>query len=95
MVSSGEIKQLALDIENEMYKFYSGLNERYKNKYHSLLAEIKDPNNKTLFRKILNAEVTPAGLFLEPDFKFSNEKERVCYIFTISIFVFLSYFTYC
>jgi hypothetical protein len=67
MLSSGEIKQLALDIENEMFRFYGGMNEQYRLKYQSLLADTKDQKQAELFRKILNAQITPAGLFMIAD----------------------------
>ena len=45
MLSKGEIKQLALDIEGELFKLHGGVTQRYKSKYRSLVFNIKDPKN--------------------------------------------------
>lgn len=46
MLSGTEIKQLALDIEDELFKYYGGVTSKYKNKYRSLVFNMKDPKNK-------------------------------------------------
>ena len=50
MLSSSEIKRLAMDIEEEMFKYYQGVNLKYKNKHRNIVANLRDPQNKVRFR---------------------------------------------
>ncbi|XP_052085444.1 PHD finger protein 3-like isoform X3 [Mytilus californianus] len=74
MVSLSEIKSLSLDIENELFSFFKETGHKYKNKYRSLIFNIKDIKNKGLFRKILNGELKPSKLIrMTPDELASRE----------------------
>lgn len=56
-----EITELVHNIELELYKCYKDMN-KYKNKYRSLLFNIKDQKNLTLFRKIADKSLSPYDL---------------------------------
>ncbi|CAC5394258.1 Death-inducer obliterator 1 [Mytilus coruscus] len=74
MLSLSEIKSLSLDIENELFSFFKETGHKYKNKYRSLIFNIKDIKNKGLFRKILNGELKPSKLIrMTPDELASRE----------------------
>ena len=46
VLSSSEIKRLALRIEEELFKVYSNTGHKYRAKFRSLLFNIKDQKNK-------------------------------------------------
>ena len=46
MLSSSEIKRLALGIEKELYYYFKDTDSKYKAKYRSLVFNIKDVKNK-------------------------------------------------
>ncbi len=46
MLSSAEIKKIALAIEEQMFAFFGDINTKYKSKYRSLTFNIKDPKNE-------------------------------------------------
>ena len=48
MLSSSEIKSIALDIEEEMFSSYGGVNSKYKHKFRGLATQLKDMRNKVL-----------------------------------------------
>ena len=52
-MSKEEIKDLSIVIEEELYELFTDTGHKYKNKYRSLLFNIKDKKNMGLFRKIL------------------------------------------
>lgn len=54
-----EVTELALNIELELYKYFKDTGARYKAKYRSLVFNIKDTKNLTLFRKIADRSLTP------------------------------------
>lgn len=54
-----EITDLALTIELELYKYFKDTGSKYKAKYRSLVFNIKDTKNLTLFRKIADRSLTP------------------------------------
>lgn len=54
-----EITELVLKIELEMYKHFKDAGSKYKAKYRSLIFNIKDTKNLTLFRKIADKTLTP------------------------------------
>ncbi|XP_052241831.1 death-inducer obliterator 1-like isoform X2 [Dreissena polymorpha] len=62
LLSSSEIKSLALSIEGELFKCFKDTDSKYKAKYRSLVFNIKDPKNNGLFRKILNHRIRPSKL---------------------------------
>jgi len=69
-----EIADLALNIELEMYKYFKDTGSKYKAKYRSLVFNIKDTKNLTLFRKIADRSLTPdAVVRLSPDEMASQE----------------------
>ncbi|CAD6230727.1 GSCOCG00012187001-RA-CDS [Cotesia congregata] len=73
-LSKEEIENLALKIELEMYKYFRDTGAKYKAKYRSLLFNIKDSKNLTLFRKIADKSLTPdAVVKLSPEEMASQE----------------------
>lgn len=69
-----EIAELAFNIELEMYKYFKDTGSKYKAKYRSLVFNIKDTKNLTLFRKIADRSLTPdAVVRLSPDEMASQE----------------------
>lgn len=69
-----EIFALALNIELEMYKYFRDTGSKYKAKYRSLVFNIKDTKNLTLFRKIADKSLTAdAVVRLSPDEMASQE----------------------
>lgn len=69
-----EIADLAFNIELEMYKYFKDTGSKYKAKYRSLVFNIKDTKNLTLFRKIADRSLTPdAVVRLSPDEMASQE----------------------
>ncbi|KAK3578905.1 hypothetical protein CHS0354_035525 [Potamilus streckersoni] len=62
MLSSSEIKGIALAIEEELFKYFRDTGHKYKAKYRSLIFNIKDPKNFGLFRKILSRRLKPYKL---------------------------------
>lgn len=69
-----EITELGLNIELELYKYFRDTGAKYKAKYRSLLFNIKDTKNLTLFRKIADRSLTPdAVVRLSPDEMASQE----------------------
>ena len=45
-VSGEEIDKCSHSVEGEMYSFFGDTGYRYKNKYRSLMFNLKDPRNK-------------------------------------------------
>lgn len=69
-----EITELAVQIELEMFKFFKDTGHKYKAKYRSLVFNIKDTKNLTLYRKIADRSLTPAAVVkLSPDEMASQE----------------------
>ncbi|NXU47466.1 PHF3 protein, partial [Turnix velox] len=54
--------KVATKIERELFSFFRDTDSKYKNKYRSLMFNLKDPKNKILFKKVLKGEVTPDHL---------------------------------
>ncbi|XP_014792533.1 PREDICTED: PHD finger protein 3-like [Calidris pugnax] len=54
--------KVATRIERELFSFFRDTDAKYKNKYRSLMFNLKDPKNKILFKKVLKGEVTPDHL---------------------------------
>lgn len=73
-LTNEEIADLAFNIELEMYKYFKDTGAKYKAKYRSLVFNIKDTKNLTLFRKIADRSLTPdAVVRLSPDEMASQE----------------------
>lgn len=69
-----EIADLAFNIELEMYKYFKDTGSKYKAKYRSLVFNIKDTKNLTLFRKIADRSLAPdAVVRLSPEEMASQE----------------------
>uniref|UniRef100_A0A8D0GP89 PHD finger protein 3 n=1 Tax=Sphenodon punctatus TaxID=8508 RepID=A0A8D0GP89_SPHPU len=54
--------KVATKIERELFSFFRDTDSKYKNKYRSLMFNLKDPKNKILFKRVLKGEVTPDHL---------------------------------
>ncbi|XP_028916420.1 PHD finger protein 3 isoform X1 [Ornithorhynchus anatinus] len=54
--------KVAMKIEKELFSFFRDTDAKYKNKYRSLMFNLKDPKNNILFKKVLKGEVTPDHL---------------------------------
>ncbi|NXP09076.1 PHF3 protein, partial [Thinocorus orbignyianus] len=54
--------KVATRIERELFSFFRDTDSKYKNKYRSLMFNLKDPKNKILFKKVLKGDVTPDHL---------------------------------
>ncbi|XP_069678239.1 death-inducer obliterator 1 isoform X2 [Periplaneta americana] len=73
-VAEEEVQKIALNIEEEMHTYFRDTGIKYKSKYRSLVFNIKDPKNLTLFRKIADKSVTPHQLVrLSPEELASQE----------------------
>ncbi|XP_058805626.1 death-inducer obliterator 1 isoform X2 [Phymastichus coffea] len=73
-LSEEEIIEVALQIELEMYKFFKDTGSKYKAKYRSLVFNVKDPKNLTLFRKIADHSLTAEAVVkLSPEEMASQE----------------------
>jgi len=73
-VGEEEVQKIALNIEEEMHAYFRDTGIKYKSKYRSLVFNIKDPKNLTLFRKIADKSVTPFQLVrLSPEELASQE----------------------
>ncbi|KAM5180682.1 SPOC domain-containing protein 1 [Mantella aurantiaca] len=61
-VQEETVKNLAKIVEKEMFDLYHDTGIRYKNKYRSLIFNLKDPKNKKFFHRVLVSEITPQCL---------------------------------
>lgn len=69
-----QIKKLTIQIEEELYSLFKDTGVKYKAKYRSLMFNIKDKNNLTLFRKIASKSLSPGQLVrLSPEELASQE----------------------
>lgn len=57
-----QVKQLVTQIEEELHIMFKETNAKYKAKYRSLIFNIKDKKNLTLFRKIADKSLSPVQL---------------------------------
>lgn len=63
-----------MNVEEELYSLFGDTGVKYKSKYRSLVFNIKDPKNLTLFRKIVEKSITPYQLVrLSPEELASQE----------------------
>ncbi|CAF0951740.1 unnamed protein product [Rotaria sordida] len=58
LVSNEDIRIIADKVEEEMYRVYGKVDNSYKNKFRSLLANISNMNNNFFYKYILSKEVT-------------------------------------
>ncbi|XP_077351046.1 uncharacterized protein phf3 [Festucalex cinctus] len=54
--------EVAKKIERELFHMYKDTDNKYKNKYRSLMFNLKDTKNNVLFSKVLKGETSPAHL---------------------------------
>lgn len=54
--------KLAVSIEKEMFNLYMNTDNKYKNKYRSLMFNLKDPKNKVSFFLYINVSETIINL---------------------------------
>jgi len=57
-ISNDEIRSVADKLEEEMFRVYGKVDNSYKNKFRSLLANISNMNNNYFYKQILSKEVT-------------------------------------
>ncbi|XVF34445.1 hypothetical protein REPUB_Repub18cG0059500 [Reevesia pubescens] len=55
-------QELAYQIEAELFKFFGGVNKKYKEKGRSLLFNLKDRNNPELRERVMSGEIPPERL---------------------------------
>lgn len=54
------VEQVATEVEEALYRLFNkDVGTKYKNKYRTLIFNIKDPKNLGLFRKIIEKQITP------------------------------------
>ncbi|TRY66539.1 hypothetical protein DNTS_015918 [Danionella cerebrum] len=73
-MSESEVGKLAVSIEKEMFNLCMNTDNKYKNKYRSLMFNLKDPKNKGLFYRVIGGEISPFRLVrLSPEELLSKE----------------------
>ncbi|XP_014239162.1 uncharacterized protein LOC106660771 isoform X2 [Cimex lectularius] len=73
-ILTDEIKELVTSIEEELFNLFKDTGAKYKAKYRSLVFNIKDAKNLTLYRKIVEKSVSPSQLVrLSPEELASQE----------------------
>ncbi|KAF7655303.1 hypothetical protein LDENG_00058040 [Lucifuga dentata] len=61
-MTENEVGRLAVAIEKEMFNLCLNTDSKYKNKYRTLMFNLKDPKNKGLFYRVVGGEVSPFRL---------------------------------
>ncbi|KAK5853901.1 hypothetical protein PBY51_015018 [Eleginops maclovinus] len=61
-VSVERASELAKKTERELFHLYKDTDNKYKNKYRSLMFNLKDTKNNVLFKRVLKGEVSPSNL---------------------------------
>ncbi|KAM9726568.1 uncharacterized protein phf3 [Menidia menidia] len=61
-VSVERASELAKKTERELFHLYKDTDNKYKNKYRSLMFNLKDTKNNVLFKRVLNGEISPSNL---------------------------------
>lgn len=56
------INKLVGKVEDSLYKLFGGVNSKYKNRYRSIMFNLKDDKNEGLWRKVILGEVTSSRL---------------------------------
>ncbi|XP_069830681.1 PHD finger protein 3 isoform X2 [Dendropsophus ebraccatus] len=54
--------KVSAKIEKELFSFYRDTDAKYKNKYRSLMFNLKDPKNNVLYKRVLKGDITPEHL---------------------------------
>lgn len=69
-----EVDKMANDIETQLYKLFGDSGPKYRTKYRSLIFNIKDTKNQTLWRRICEKSIAPYQLVrLSPEEMASQE----------------------
>ncbi|XP_029427774.1 SPOC domain-containing protein 1 isoform X2 [Rhinatrema bivittatum] len=63
-VQEETVRRVAGNVEREMFALFPCSDLRYKNKYRSLIFNLRDPKNTHLFRQVVLGEMTPQCLVL-------------------------------
>jgi head-tail adaptor len=59
------VEQVAKEIEESLFSLYKhDVGSKYKNKYRSLIFNIKDPKNPGLFREIITRQLLPGNFLM-------------------------------
>ncbi|KAG8581947.1 hypothetical protein GDO81_007862 [Engystomops pustulosus] len=54
--------KVSIKIEKELFSFYRDTDAKYKNKYRSLMFNLKDPKNNVLYKRVLKGDISPEHL---------------------------------
>lgn len=57
-----ELKNISTEIEEQLFKCFGDTGQKYRNKYRSLIFNIKDAKNHTLWRRICEKSIGPYEL---------------------------------
>lgn len=57
-----EVKNISTEIEEQLFKCFGDTGQKYRNKYRSLIFNIKDAKNHTLWRRICEKSIGPYEL---------------------------------
>ncbi|KAK2824190.1 hypothetical protein Q5P01_021365 [Channa striata] len=73
-VSVEMASEVAKKTERELFHLYKDTDNKYKNKYRSLMFNLKDTKNNVLFKRVLKGEISPGNLIrLSPEELASKE----------------------
>ncbi|KAI3362666.1 hypothetical protein L3Q82_001738 [Scortum barcoo] len=73
-VSVERASEVAKKTERELFHLYKDTDNKYKNKYRSLMFNLKDTKNNVLFKRVLKGEISPGNLIrLSPEELASKE----------------------
>ncbi|KAF5898758.1 PHD finger protein 3-like, partial [Clarias magur] len=61
-VSKEKPAELARGTEKELFALFQGVDSKYKNKYRSLMFNLRDTKNNVLFKRVLKGEIPPRDL---------------------------------
>ena len=61
-LDQAEVEKVAHDIEEKLFNLYRDISPKYKNKYRSLIFNLKDTKNQGLFRKVLRKKISTKEL---------------------------------
>lgn len=61
-ISVEKASEVAKKTERELFHLYKDTDNKYKNKYRSLMFNLKDTKNNVLFKRVLKGEISPGNL---------------------------------
>uniref|UniRef100_A0A1A7YV90 PHD finger protein 3 n=1 Tax=Iconisemion striatum TaxID=60296 RepID=A0A1A7YV90_9TELE len=61
-ISVERASEVAKRTEKELFHLYKDTDHKYKNKYRSLMFNLKDTKNNVLFKRVLRGEISPGNL---------------------------------